>query len=150
MWNRITFENNHLSFQDRTNLFDCRKRNCSTNKQLFKNSPGTRSAVTEVSFPSSKVPTRFWTFSGCMAKCDCLCLWHDATLALPLLRRRRFSSLPRTFTPWVHSRLLRETRLSLTSNPKATHRHVPGKTLGPYIVLIRHVGFIDRSPLTFP
>lgn len=52
--------------------------------------------------------------------------------------------------PRVHSRLLRGTRLSLTSNPKATHRRVPRETLSAptRYILIGHVGFIDRSPST--
>lgn len=143
MWNRITFENNQLTIllQDTANLFDPNAILWQI-KRLFKNSSWVHSSVTEASFPLSKALTHLWTFSSCATV-----FAADTALRFPLSRRRRSSSLPRTFTPWVHSRLLRGTRLSLMSNPKATHRHVPGKTLGPYIgatVLIGHVEFIDR------
>lgn len=47
--------------------------------------------------------------------------------------------------PRVHSRLLRGTRLSLTSNPKATHQRVPRETLGPYALHLDRACRIHRS-----
>lgn len=58
--------------------------------------------------------------------------FSDATVAVVVtisLRSRVLSS------PRVHSRLLRETRLSLASNPKATHRRVPRGNTRPMLAL---------------
>jgi len=114
-------------------------------KWLFKNSSSfdCRSAIPAVvSFP----PTRrdaMRIFSGCAAAVFAV---DKPFLAAVSLHSRTLSSPSR-----VHSRLLRGTRLSLTSNPKATHWH---RTWGKrsaltYYILISYVRFIDRLPSTY-
>lgn len=151
------------------------KRSCSrrrvAGKRLFKNSPRTRSVAVsvEVSFPFERdSPFSLYLsfpFSPFLCPSIYLSVYEPprsrvaAVFAVDtaLQLRPRVASFASFLLvscvlspPRVHSRLLRGTRLSLTSNPKATHRRVPRETLSAptRYILIGHVGFIDRSPST--
>jgi len=117
------------------NLFDPEMHR-STNRSTINNYSKiqARSVVTQLfgnKTPSDEPPTRLRIFSGYVVAVFAV----DTALRFP---RRRFSSAYfRLLSSRVHSRLLRGTRLSFTSNPKATHRH--GERRGKHSVFTRYV-----------